>query len=153
MSVLANASLFSYGLGLVSQAATMRASWSTRVGTGLGILACVAAVLSMALANGGISAIGVLLGMNLGAVVLGVALLRAPDDGLPLGWAMLLNGLVFFPFIVATNWIATVVPDYIGDDLPFPVAAAIWIAIGVALTRKTEPRMGRVTMRSVSVRP
>jgi hypothetical protein len=70
-----------------------------------------------------------------GCLLLGIAALRA--DVLP-RWAgvlLLTVGVLFWLLIVATIPLEAVLPSYVIEDLPFPIAGAALVLVGRALSR------------------
>lgn len=79
-----------------------------------------------------LAALGVVSSL-IGATLLAIAALKT--KGLPkgVGTALLINGLLTFPFIVGITSIFPSAPAWAIDELPFAVSGVAWMAVGYAL--------------------
>ncbi len=90
----------------------------------------------------GLGFLGVL-GILLGSILMGFAALRAKV--LP-RWAriiLMLTPFLFIPAIIATIPLASVLPDYVIADLPFPVVGAALATVGYAMLTDRTSETGR----------
>jgi hypothetical protein len=75
-----------------------------------------------------------------GSILVGAAGLRGRAVPRRAGWTLALLPLAFVPAILATFPLASVAPEYVVADLPFPVVGLVLAAVGVALHRVRTPR-------------
>ncbi len=135
--------IFFLGVGLLGVRARLegRSRLLGIVGALLACVAIVAASINLVLLTGvtgkptasdGLGFAGVL-GVLIGATLLGIATLRARV--LP-RWARIALTFVafaFFPAILVTIPLEGVAPDYVIADLPFPVVGAVLASVGYAM--------------------
>jgi hypothetical protein len=133
-STLGNATLICYGFGLVGVARRLTGSRLALVSITIAGWAAGIGALNEVLGQGLLAAVGVLPGANLGAIIGGLVLLRARVEPRWIGWAVLLSGALFFPFIVATIPLAALLPEFVANNLPFPVFGIAWIAVGLGIS-------------------
>lgn len=145
--------VFLLGMGLLGVWARLqgRAKMPGLLGAFLACVAIVAASINLVTLTGvtgeptasdGLGFLGVI-GTLGGAVLLGTATLRAKV--LP-RWARLtltLLPLAFIPAIIATIPLASVAPEYVVADLPFPVVGAVLATVGYAMLGERTKEAGR----------
>ncbi len=93
-------------------------------------------------ASDGLGFLGVI-GTLAGAILLGMATLRARV--LP-RWArvvLTLTPFAFIPAIIATFPLESVLPEYVASDLPFPVVGAVFATVGYAMLKNRMNEAGR----------
>lgn len=139
------AAIFFLGVGLLVVVAHLRLRGRVPGLVG-GLLACVAIAASAfnmltlvgvsgePSASDGLGFAGVI-GVLGGAVFVGVALLRAKLLRRWVRLGLTLLPLAFIPAIIATIPLASVAPEYVVADLPFPVVGLVMAMIGYAITR------------------
>ncbi len=135
--------IFFLGIGLLGVRARLEGR-SRKLGIVGALLACVAIIaasINLVLLTGifgkataldGLGFAGVL-GTLGGAILLGIATLRAKV--LP-RWArvvLTLTPFAFIPAILVTIPLESVMPDYVIADLPFPVVGAVFATVGYAM--------------------
>jgi hypothetical protein len=81
---------------------------------------------------GGVAGMGVL-GTSLGAILLGIATLRARTLPGRMRFVPLSLGVLTFPAIIGIGMLGAFVPAYLTDELPFALLGLTWIAIGRAM--------------------
>ncbi len=105
-------------------------------------LVLLAGVFGEATALDGLGFLGVI-GVIFGAILLGIATLRARV--LP-RWARLvltMTPLAFIPAIIATIPLESVLPEYVIADLPFPVVGTVLATVGYAILKNRMNEAGR----------
>lgn len=105
-------------------------------------LVLLAGVFGEATALDGLGFLGVI-GVIFGAILLGIATLRARV--LP-RWARLvltMTPLAFIPAIIVTIPLESVLPEYVIADLPFPVVGTVLATVGYAILKNRMNEAGR----------
>jgi hypothetical protein len=135
------------GVGLFGVAAHLRGRakvWGL-VGTFLACLAVGAASVNLVTLSGVLGEptasddfgfLGVI-GVLGGAIVLGIATLRARVLPRWAGLTLALLPLAFVPAILATIPLESIVPDYVVADLPFPVVGLVLATVGYGIRKDT----------------
>jgi len=132
--LMVHAALVFVGLGLVGLRPRLggRSTWLGIAGVSLASLAIAMGVVNPVVRNGLLAFLGIQ-GVVGGSLLLGIAVLRA--GALP-RWARalpLVVGVSFFPLIVLTFPLETVLPPYAAANFPFPIAGGLWVATGYAM--------------------
>ena len=135
--------IFFLGIGLLSVRARLegRSRKLGIVGALLAFIAIVAASINLVLLTGlfdkptaldGLGFAGVL-GILGGAILLGIATLRAKVLPRWARFVLALTPFAFIPAIIATIPLESVAPDYVIADLPFPVVGTVLATVGYAM--------------------
>ncbi len=145
--------IFFLGVGLLGVRARLEGR-SKKLGIAGALLAAVAVVAASinlvllagvfgeATALDGLGFLGVI-GVIFGAILLGIATLRARV--LP-RWARLvltMTPLAFIPAIIVTIPLESVLPEYVIADLPFPVVGTVLATVGYAILKNRMNEAGR----------
>ena len=78
-----------------------------------------------------------------GSILLGIATLRAKVLPRWARFVLTLTPFAFVPAIIATIPLASVAPDYVIADLPFPVVGLVLATVGYAMLADRASRAGR----------
>jgi hypothetical protein len=78
-----------------------------------------------------------------GSILLGIATLRAKVLPRWARFVLTLTPFAFIPTIIATIALASVAPDYVIADLPFPVVGAVLATVGYAMLAERTYEAGR----------
>ena len=88
-----------------------------------------------------------------GSVLLGIATLRAKVLPRWARFALTLLPLAFIPAIIATIPLASVAPEYVIADLPFPVVGAVLATVGYAVLSSREDAEETMKNRPLAAEP
>lgn len=125
------------GIGLVLRAHAPRLATAAVVLPLLAALAPIFNMLAPVVGMHGVPALNALsvLANLASATLLGIAALRTRALPRMIGSTLLAVGLITFPLILLTIPAASFLPEYVVQDIPFPVWGAIFVGIGAALWR------------------
>lgn len=141
--VLFMSALFFLGVGLLGVRARLEGR-SKVLGVVGALLACVAifaasinlvtlmGIFGEATANDGLGFLGVI-GTLGGSLILGIAALRAKVLPRWARFVLMLTPFAFVPAIIVTIPLASVAPEYVVADFPFPVVGIVLATVGYAL--------------------
>ena len=107
-----------------------RSKWLGRAGAVFACLAIAIGVINPVLRLQEAGFLGVL-GVVLGGLLLGIAARRVGALPGRASLLLLLVGIGFFPLIILTIPLESVLPSYAAADFPFAIAGALWVAAGV----------------------
>lgn len=150
--------LFFLGVGLLGVRARLegRSKVLGNVGALVACVAIVAATINLVTlagvfgeptANDGLGFLGVV-GTLGGSVFLGIATLRAKVLPRWARFTLTLLPLAFIPAIIVTIPLASVAPEYVVADFPFPIVGAVLATVGYAMLEDRASEAGRTAQIS-----